>query len=64
MYESVELENFAEVTFHWDYSALEIPKLVLLSKGKVVFHGEMRPNDNLNGYILTLVSTIENFGCD
>ena len=46
------------MTFTWPYAALERPNIVLLGKGKVMFSGKMKPNEQETSYSITLVRII------
>ena len=54
-FNAIEVERFTEKTFTWPYAALESPNFVLLRKGKVVFNGKMKPNEQETTYSITLV---------
>jgi hypothetical protein len=43
------------MTFTWPYAAFELPNIVLLGKGKVMFSGKMKPNDQETSYSITLI---------
>ena len=52
---AIDAERYTEMTFTWPYAALEHPKFILLGKGKVVFSGKMKPNEEESAYSITLV---------